>query len=85
MDSLRIYNFWVPDESADRFGNAMSNVVDVEDDANNDLIEEQVTPQPSVSSSNPRLLNPFHRYNIGKISYQKLPCLGTKKIMGFLS
>ena len=62
--------FCVPDDSADRFGNVMSNVVDVEDDANNDLIEEQVTPQPSVSSSNPRLLNPFHRYNIGKISSQ---------------
>jgi len=55
-------------DSADRFGNVMSNVVDVEDDEANDLIEEQVTPQPSVSSSNPRLLNPFHRYNIADIN-----------------
>ena len=68
-DGLVTY-FCVPDDAPERFGNVMSNVVDVEDDENNDLIEEQVTPQPSVSSSNPRLLNPFHRYNIGKISSQ---------------
>ena len=70
MITILVTYFCVLDDSADRFGNVMSNVVDVEDDENNDLIEEQVTPQPSVSSSNPRLLNPFHRYNIGKISSQ---------------